>query len=107
MARTDYGPTVRSAMTQETEKIMSGKKAGTTHTAGKETPTPARPKPSQTQTQKKVTGTTDNRPSLNSKSQTAGNEDPPGQATGLPPDAFHVKHAAGIAHAILGNRRMM
>ena len=107
MAKTDYGPTVRSAMAQETDKIVSGRKAGTTRTAGKTTPTPARPQSSQTAGQRKLTGSEDKRPSLNSKPQTAGNADPPGQGSGLPPDAFHVQHAAGIAHAILGNRRMM
>lgn len=102
MAKTDYGAEIRSAQAQATDKVVTGRKAGTTHTVGKTTPTPAKPQPSQTATQKSVNGSQDPMQHMPMMSASGAPHDMSGMG-----DMHRVSHAAGIAHAILGGRKMM
>lgn len=101
MASTDYGPEIKSSMQN---KFTPKPKRG----SGGKVPPPNSKK--DTQAEAKAEGDT---PAEMARDKARGivegsprDEALDTKSVGMPPDAHHVAAAAGIAHAILGNRGM-
>jgi hypothetical protein len=108
MAATDYGPEIKSSMQNKFRVKPKRGVGGQGSPAKKNLVTSVRAKDSPAQA--KAEGDT---PAEMARDKARGivegsprDEALDAKSVGMPPDAHHVAAAAGIAHAILGNRGM-